>query len=295
MNGDLQSAARTLIRRSPALFLMELLWRWSFGLGMLGLALYAYAQLHPAIVTAAADAPALRVNDVVKQVRVVVEILTPLLPLLLKLMAQLYFAGGVLWAAISATGRGVVLRALVAAASGGRGATNVPPARRWLTLFALHLARVLMLLILLIGYLGGILLAALLTAQRPSVLLFCMVTLTVFFAAFWLWSYVNRVLSVAPVFAVGAGMAPLEAIGEAVLFLRRKGAELRAANRAGNVLHAAAAVLFTLLGLTTAAVPLPAAGLAVLWILETVLYCVLADFFHLSRVGNTVVLAMEEW
>lgn len=294
MNSDPQSAARTLIRRFPALFAMELLWRWSFGLGMIGLALYAYARLHPAIVSAAADAPALRVSGAEKQARVLVEMLAPLLPLILKLMAQLYAAGGLLWAAISAAGRAVILRSLAAAEDGGHGVSIATPGRSWASLFVLHAARVLMLLILLIGYLGGILLAALLTQQRPSPVLFALITGTVFFVAFWLWSYVNRVLGVAPVFAVYGGKTPLDATAEAVLFLRRRGARLRAANLAGNLAHAAAAGLFSLLGVATMAVPAPTAGLYALLLAEAVIYFALADFFHFSRLANVVAMVADE-
>ncbi len=273
---------------------MELLWRWCFGLGMLGLLLYAYAQLRPAIVTAAADTPALRVTDLVKQVRVLAEMLTPLMPLLLKLLGQLYLAGGVLWAAISATGRGVILRSLTASAAAECGVATASLERRWWTYFALHAARVLMLLILVIGYLGGILAAALVTQERPSVRLFMLITLTTFFAAFLLWSYVNRVLALAPVFDACDGLAPLDAIAAAVLFLRRKGTQLRAANRAGNILHVTVAVLFTLLGVVSSAVPLPPVGLAALILLETLLYCVLADYFHLNRLAMAVAMVVGE-
>ncbi|MDR3764386.1 MAG: hypothetical protein P4M01_09850 [Acidobacteriota bacterium] len=283
-----------MVQGHPALFAMELLWRWSFGLGMLGLLFWAYAQLRPALYIADGDAAMLHTTKIYLLVQTIMAIVEPLLPVALKVLAALYVLGGLLWALIAATGRGVILRTMVAWEASARGVATARPARRWASYFALHAARVLMLLILLIGYLGGILVASLVTAARPSVLLFVVVSMTVFFAAFLAWNYVNRVLGVAPLFVACDGLSPLDAIGEAVVFLRSKGKALKAANLRGSILHLSAAVLVTLLGVATPALRVSGVVLGLLWLVEALAYFVLADYLHLCRLGNLVAMAVGE-
>ncbi len=88
---------------------------------------------------------------------------------------------------------------------------------RWPAHAILHAARVLMLLIPAIGYLAGVLLASLAGgAENP--LSAAILVLTPFFTACVLWSLVNWLLSLAPLFVERDGLSALDAIVAALNF-----------------------------------------------------------------------------
>ena len=55
MNADAHGEGFRVLRSDPALLPLELLWRWSFGLGLMALAFFAYTRLRQAILIPDAD------------------------------------------------------------------------------------------------------------------------------------------------------------------------------------------------------------------------------------------------
>jgi len=153
MSTDHNREAFRLLRNAPALVGMELLWRWSFGLGLIALVAIAYARIRPVILLAGGEA--LNLQDPVAFAESATNMIMPVLPLLAKTSAQVFCVAAVLWAAISALGRGIITRTIVGRLAKEHGVVIAPDAPRWASFAVLQCARVLMLLILVIGYLGG--------------------------------------------------------------------------------------------------------------------------------------------
>ena len=281
-----------MVRAAPALLGMEMLWRWSFGLGLLALTVVAYAHLRPALMVS--DGEALNLQDPAAFAESASNLIVPMLPLLAKTAAQVFCAAAVLWAGISALGRGVITRTVVDRLAKERGVTIVPDAPRWASFAMLQSARVVMLLILVIGYLGGAFLSALVGGGQ-NVFATALIIFSSLAVSSIVWSYVNWVLSLAPLFVVRDGMSALNATVEAVDFIRRHRSQLRTIALRNSSLRGVAAVLITLAGVVTAALSgLPAWITTVLLTLETLAYLVVSDVFLLARLAAYASVAVSE-
>jgi hypothetical protein len=219
-------------------------------------------------------------------------LIVPMLPLLAKTAAQVFSAAAVLWAAISALGRGVITREVVGRLAKEQGVTTAPDAPRWASFALLQSARVVMLLILVIGYLGGVFLSALVGGGQ-NVFATVLVIFSSLVVSGIVWSYVNWVLSLAPLFVVRDGMSALSATVEAVDFIRRHRSQLRTIALRNSSQRGVAAVVITLAGVVTA-------GLSVVWVstvlltLETLAYLVVSDAFLLARLVAYASVAVGE-
>jgi hypothetical protein len=296
MSADANREGFRIIRKIPALFLMELLWRWSFGLGILALAFYAYSHLRPAILFTDADEPALSSQDPIPFAQAAVDLLSPVLPLLLKTCAQVFSVAAVFWIAISALGRGIITRVIVGHLVENYSVTITADAPRWASFALLQFARVLMLLILAVGYLGGLFIASLVDPTRTNVVLSASVVFSSVAISSVLWSYVNWVLSLAPIFVARDARAPLDAVVEAIAFIRRRHSHLRAIALWNSTLRGVAATAISLAGVFTVALrsTLPPGAITLLLVLETLAYFVVSDVFLLARLAAYAAVAVRE-
>ena len=103
MTADANREGFRVRRSEPVLFAMELLWRWSFGFGLLALLFFAYAHLRQAILLSDADEAALSAQDP-RPLQPRPDLISGALPLLLKTFAQLFGVAAVLWIAAAALG-----------------------------------------------------------------------------------------------------------------------------------------------------------------------------------------------
>lgn len=292
MNSEANREGFRVVRTSPALLGMELLWRWSFGLGLLALTVVAYAHLRPALMASGGET--LNLQDPVAFAESATNLIVPLLPLLAKTAAQVFSAAAVLWAAISALGRGVITREVVGRLAKEQGAVVAPDAPRWASFALLQSARVVMLLILAIGYLSGAFLSALVGGGQ-NVFATALIVFSLLVLSGVVWSYVNWVLSLAPLFVVRDGMSALDATVEAVDFIRRHRSQLRTIALRNSSLRGLAAVLITLAGVVTAGVSgLPVWTNTVLLALETLAYLIVSDVFLLARLVAYASVAVGE-
>jgi hypothetical protein len=158
------------------------------------------------------------------------------------------------------------------------------------------MARVLMLLILVIGYLGGILIVALANAPGQNVLTAALVIFAAVAASGVVWSYVNWVLSLAPIFVARDGLLPLDSVVAAMAFIRRNHSHLAAIALWNSTLRGLAATLITLAGVGTVALraAMPGWTVTALVVLETLVYLVVSDFFLLARFAAYSSVAVRE-
>jgi hypothetical protein len=293
MSPDADREAFRILRNSPALWSMELLWRWSFGLGLLALTVAAYVHLRPALMFT--EGEALNLQDPAAFAESATNMIAPVLPLLAKTAAQVFCVASVLWAGISALGRGVITRTIVRRFAKDYGVAIAPDAPRWASFALLQCARVLMLLILVIGYLGGAYLGSLVNEQGDNVLAASLIVLSALTFAGLVWSYVNWILSLAPIFVARDALSPLDATVEAIAFIRRRFSQLKGIAIWNSALRGMAATVITLAGVFTAVSRgIAPWALTVLLVLETLAYLVISDILLLVRLASYASVAVRE-
>jgi len=285
-----------ILRGDPALFAMELLWRWSFGLALLALSFMAYAHLRQAVFLSDADEVALNGQDPFAVASAATGLITQALPLLLRTLAQVFSVAAVVWIAAAALGRGIITRMMVRSFASGYGVRIAPDAPRWTSFAILKFARVLMLLILAIGYFGGTFMATLVSGPEPNVLVSGLIVCASLAISSVVWSYVNWVLSLAPIFVVRDGLAPLDSVVAAIAFIGRSRSHLTAIALWNSTWRGVAATVISLAGVFSVGlrVALPPWTITVLLALETLVYLVVSDGFMLARLGAYASVAVRE-
>jgi hypothetical protein len=285
-----------ILRSDPALLAMELLWRWSFGLALLALLFMAYAHLRQAVFLSDADEMALNGQDPFAVASAAAGLITQALPLMLRTLAQVSSIAAVLWIAAATLGRGIITRLIVSGFASGYSLTIAHDAPRWTSFAILKFARVLMLLILAIGYFGGTFMAALVNGREQNMLTSALIVFASLAVASVVWSYVNWVLSLAPIFVVRDGLAPLDSVVAAIAFLRRNHSRLTAIALWNSTLRGVAATVITAAGVFSVVlrVALPPWAVTALLVLETLAYLVVSDIFLLARLGAYASVAVRE-
>lgn len=301
MTADANREGFRILRREPALFPMELLWRWSFGLGLLALVFYAYAHLRQAVFLTDADQVALSGQDPFAFATSAAGLMAETMPLLTRTLIQICAPAAVLWIATAALGRGIITRILVRRFAADYSLTVAHDTPRWTSFAILKFARVLMLLILVIGYLSGMLIAPLINARAANgpeqvILVSGIVIFSALAISSVLWSYVNWVLSLAPIFVARDGLNPLDSIVEAIAFIRRNYSRLAAIAIWNSTMRGLAATAVTVAGALTVGLhaALPEFAIGVLLLLETLAYLLISDVFILARLGAYASVAVRE-
>jgi hypothetical protein len=296
VNRDAHGEGFRALRREPALLALELLWRWSVGLGLLAMLFYAYAHLREAVLLVAAGTPALHSRDPRAVISAAVELVASLEPLLWRTLARIVAVAAVLWIVASTLGRGIITRTLARRFAAEYHAAVSADAPRWEAFAALKMGSVLMLLILVIGYLGGILVATLVDAAGHSLLISILILVASVAVAAIVWGYVNWVLSLAPIFVARDGLEGLEAVVAALGFAGRPHARLVAIAVWNATLRGLSATVITLAGIATVALRswLPGWMVMVLLVVESVLYLLVSDYLLLARYAAYIAVAVHE-
>jgi hypothetical protein len=282
MNADAHGEGFRILRSDSTLLPLELLWRWSFGLGLLALLFFAYAHLRQVVLLSDADTAAFSGEDPLAIASSAAGLIAGAQPLLFRTFTQVAAVASVLWVAAAALGRGMLTRMIV---------------RRFAVDYDLKIAAdALMLLILVIGYLAGVLIVAVVNAPGQNVLTDSLIIFAALAASSVLWSYVNWVLSLAPIFVARDGLSPLDSLVAVLAFLRRNGSRLMAIAIWNNTLRGLAATVIAAVGAATAGMhtTLPGWSVAVLVALETLLYLVVSDFLLLVRLAAYSSVAVRE-
>jgi hypothetical protein len=295
MSSDANREGFRILRTDPALFLMELLWRWSFGLGLLALCFFAYAHLRQFILLSGADVPGLSDQDPFAIAAAVASAIAETMPQLVRTLAQVFTVAAVLWIAASALGRGIITRIIVHRFATEYGLTIAPDAPRWAGFAILQFARVLMLLILVIGYLSSSFIAAMVT-NGHDVFTAALIVFAALVISGVLWSYVNWILSLAPIFLVRDALSPLDSVVAAIGFIHRNRSRLTAIALWNGTLRGLAATVISIAGVGALALQLalPPSATTVLLVLETIAYLAISDIFLLARLAAYASVAVHE-
>ena len=293
MSAEVNREALRQVCRTPGLLAMELLWRWSFGLGVLGLLLTAWTRLRPVLMLDEAELRTLDTSNPVTLASQIVALFEPYAPLLLRVALWVAAGAALLWIVTATVGRTVITRALVRNEMPTDVANQAKASSRWPAHAILHAARVLMLLIPAIGYLAGVLLASL-AGGTENPISAAILVLTPFFTACVLWSLVNWVLSLAPLFVEREGLGALDAIVAALNFVQRRRTELASIAQWNGALRTVVAVALTVLGAATLSAGGPLWLRVALVALETLAYLVLSDWLLLARLAAYAQVAVAE-
>jgi hypothetical protein len=296
MNADAHGEGFRILRSDHTLLPLELLWRWSFGLGLLALLFFAYAHLRQAVLLTDADVEAFSGQDPLAIATAGARVITEAQPLLLRTFTQVAAVAAVLWVVASALGRGMLTRMIVRRLAVDYDLKIAPDAPRWSGFAILQMARVLMLLILAIGYLAGVLIVARVNSPGQNLLTDTLVIFAAIAASAVLWSYVNWVLSLAPIFVARDGLSPLDSIVAALAFIRRNCSRLMAVSIWNSTLRGLAATVIAAAGAATVSMrpALPGWAITTLLALETLLYLVVSDVFLLVRLAAYSSVAVRE-
>jgi hypothetical protein len=296
MNADAHGEGFRILRSDSTLLPLELLWRWSFGLGLLALLFFAYAHLRQAILISDADEAAFSGQDPLAVATAAAGILSGAQPLLLRTFTQVAAVASVLWIAAATLGRGMLTRMIVRRFAADYDLQIAADAPRWRSFAILKMARILMLLILVIGYLAGVLIVGFVNASGKNVFTSGFIIFAAIAASGLVWSWVNWVLSLAPIFVARDGLSPLDSLVAVLAFLRRNGSRLMAIAIWNNTLRGLAATVIAAVGAATAGMhtTLPGWSVAVLVALETLLYLVVSDFLLLVRLAAYSSVAVRE-
>src|SRR6266542_348560 len=296
VHADANSEGFRILRSDPALLWLELLWRWSFGLGLLAVFFLAYTRLRQAILISDADQAIFVSGDPLAIANAGAALIAASQPLLLKLLAQICGAAAVFWIIAAVPGRGLTARLICRRLASDYVVPIAPDAPRWTAFALLTMARVLMLLILLIGYLAGVLIATQVDPGRQNLLADALIVLVSLAISAVVWSGVNWVLSLAPIFVVRDGVGPLDAVVAALAFIRRRYSYLVAIALWNSTLRGLVATAITLAGAATV-IWRPQHALwptVLLLALETLLYLLASDFLLLARFAAYSSVAMRE-
>jgi len=295
MTADANREGFRVLRTQPALIPMEFLWRWSFGLGLLALCFFIYAHLRQFLILSGADELALRGQDPFAIAQAAASAIAQAMPLLLHTLAQVFGPAAALWITASALGRGIITRIIVRRFATEYGLTIAPDAPRWAAFATLQFARVLMLLVLVIGYLSGSLIAALVT-NGQDVFTAALIVFAALAISGVLWSYVNWILSLAPIFLVRDALSPLDSVVAAIGFIRPNRSRLAAIALWNGTLRGLAATVISIAGVGAFALQLalPPLAATVLLVLETIAYLVISDICLLARFAAYASVAVRE-
>lgn len=273
--------------RRPALVAAEVAWRWSFGAAALALAGVALAGFLDGSVVTDRDLLALGSRNPDLMAAAMSHVLEGAGPRLLRAGVLLIPALSLLWIVAASLGRATTLRALIA----GVGEL------RWRSVVALQSSRSLLGLVTITALLGIMFFAAWISISpdaeglvQPNETLYLLILLFSWPPVIILWNFLNWLLSLALIFAVGDHATASSSVSRAVhLFREQRGRFVGAAALfgvlrvvlAGGVLIAS---IFVIAALSAAGFWLTMAGLALL----TLGYFILVDFLHVARLSATV-------
>jgi hypothetical protein len=270
--------------RRPDLLVLEVLWRWLFGIPLLavlawqGWRIYA-ATFRQITATGIYDAS---IADPMRAAVALSDVYAILAPPVLLVLAWLVPIAVVAWSLASAIGRNAVLR-------------RYDPAlpRRWTALTFLQLLRV-------VFFIAGVCLwfesiqwaaAATLSGDSPDIAAYCALVICLSLAIFTLWLLVSWVFSIAPLLVLLENRGIASSLTRSLRLGPLTG-KLVEINLVMGIIKLALAVL----AMVWSAMPLPfetvmhGNALYAWWAVGTVLYCIASDFFQVARLAAFIQL-----
>ena len=265
-----------LARENPKLVLIEVAWRWSFGVAALLLLLLAGVSALKRVSISDADGAVLRSFDPYKIANTVAALVVAYGKLLSVVLATLLFALVFLWMIAATWGRAATLKILR-----GSGATA--------TVAGLNLLRILLLLAALamaaLATIGAAMLATHFSSdqEEPNVLVYFSIVILVLPIIVILWAVLNWVLSLAPLFAAEE-QGVLAAVSATFRSLRAKRKAYWSVSGVYGTIRGAGLLVLIVFGLAMGAVGQDRIIFALLVTL-LLLYFFFADLLYVARLA----------
>jgi hypothetical protein len=291
--GEVSRKSISLVLSEPMLIFAELLWRWAFAVGAIGIILFYSGMVRDAISLSAADQGALLSGNLLLSLDVLSRIITNALPFLLQAAAGALPKIALIWLVCITLGRSPLLRRVVLKVGAAPAETN---RQFWIWMVVIHAVRVLLLLIVISAFLGASRMAGLVFGpeMKQSRIL---PALAVYFLTFGIGITVylvsNFIASLASLY-VAQGRPALDAMADAVHASLRHKALLGATAASNATLRTFVATVVT--GVSVLLLPLsryvPASVLLVLAVILSVLYCAVSDVLLLARTMAYALIAL---
>jgi len=284
-----------VVRHNQSAFLVELIWRWSFGLGALGLAFLYMQRVLVAISLSGGDEVIAGPHDIMTLAQGVSGVLSEALPLLAPTLLFVIPLICILWTIAATIGRGVTTRMILADFDPEAAArVNI----QWRQLWLLHLMRIVALLIIAIGYrLGALSVVPVMGSyENPHYIIAILVFLAIFGVSLVVWGFANWFLSLAVVFLVRDGRPALDATADAIYFVKRQWIPLVVASFWNGLIRTIVNIVITIVGVAAvvAGSVIPSWAVAILVFVTTMIYCVVSDWFLLARHAAYLFVAHVE-
>jgi len=286
----------------PAFGLAEIAWRWSFGGAAAALAAIAFLEYLDTLTVSRGDLFLLRTRHPALISQAIAHIFRGSAFRVVETIVVLALALAVGWTVIAALGRAVTIESLLEhfrrqSNESGYQAEG-KPSRAWSlgSLLGLNCLRAGAALAAVAGSLAAFILGGSASAtENPSPGAAFLIILGVTSIVWMIWSFLNWILALAPVFVVAQGRNTFEAINAVVELCRSRAGSVFAAGTWFGLAHIAVFFVAT----TLVGFPLGLAGALPRGVtlggvlLVTLLYFAAADFLYMGRLAAYV--AMVEW
>ncbi|HTC95078.1 MAG TPA: hypothetical protein VK699_16660 [Terriglobales bacterium] len=277
MNNETPSRAGWRVaRENPKLVLIEVSWRWSFGVAALLLLLLAGVSTLKRVSISDADWAVLRSFDPYKMANTVAALVVAYGKPLSLVLVALLFALAFLWMIAATWGRAATLKILR-----GSGTTA--------TVTGLNLLRILLLLAALVvaalATIGAAMLATHFSSdpEEPNLLVYFSIVVLVLPVIVILWAVLNWVLSLAPLFALGE-QGVLAAVAATFRSLRAQRKAYWSVSGVYGTIRGAGLLVLIVFGLAMGAVGQDRIIFALLVAL-LLLYFFFADLLYVARLA----------
>jgi len=285
-----QSFVRTLSEcwSRPSLTLLEVLWRWTYGVPTLALLWHVGSKI---VAESSLDASALEKMTVTRPLEAA-QILAGAMAVLLPPISRVAVWLGPLllltWVVWSSVGRSIVLRRADPQLHSRLGTTMV-----------LQLIRVIVLAASFFLWLISLRWAASVAVTGPlerggdpNLVLYFALAIVLTVGVFAVWAVISWVLSMAPLLAMLRNLGPVASLAAALRLgaMRSKLVEI-------NLVMGIVKVALVVLAMVFSATPLPFESLAtqaflnIWWVIVAILYFIASDFFHVAR----AVASLKLW
>lgn len=284
---------------APGAYAAELAWRWIFGVAAIVIALWSLNRFLNAVVVSPADEVALSTGFPVLVMSAVGNIVGQMPAVGFRLASVLLPGLSLLWVVAATAGRMASIQRLLEFFGERYGiSASSSPTLRFASIVMLHFIRVAIGVAAVAGYLGALIIAAQVAraGEEPSVGRFLLVFLPLEFVVVMIASWLNWVVSLAPIFAVRDGRDWLGSLGDAVLLSRKRAASFSRIGIWLGLLRFVIAASFGLAGLIAIGVLSSVSGRAVLIAIALIYatYSIFANGLLTARLAAYVAIAHQE-
>jgi hypothetical protein len=283
---------------APAAFVAELIWRWLFGVAVIVIVLWSLNRFLNAIGISPADEVALATGFPPFVMSALGNIIGEMPAVALKLASLLLPSVSLLWVIAATMGRTTSIQRLLEFFA-ERYELQLPDHRPSSTsLLMLHFIRVVIVVAAVAGYFGALVIATQVarSGEEPSIARFLVVFVPLDFVIAMIASWLNWVVSLAPIFAVRDGRDWLGSLGDAVLLSRKRAASFSRIGIWFGLLRFVIAGSFGFAGLVAIGVLGTVSGWVVLIaiVLIYATYSIFANALLTARLAAYVAIAQQE-